>query len=511
MPFIQTDEIINLIEEGRVEECYASQNIHPGMNNKLAPIVAHGFPFNRESMKVLLTLKEKGFSSIPVIFHKESRDEQAVDTEIEYSGRIQQKIRNSIKSSFETIKNETLDSKSEFNQKVGQVLSQLLDDIIQDFLKNPNLELCFQNFGNVKGLESHLSRVTYLTGFLFMKSVKYLKEKEKILRNYSPREKKEKLKRLLMGTMLHDLGKLEIEPELLNREHRLTGDDFTEIKKRMVEKEVNTRYMDIVRKISNANRITRKQKEFIDNHLYDPEHPEDMILTEEQYSRLTMERPGNLLPEEVEKVKSHTIKGWAMMSRWEIPVARTIAILHHKNFNGTGYPTEFLDGRPTPEDKNIHVFARMVNITNIYDALVSERPYRHSYHPAMALAMMIKFARGRIFDPDLFKIFLNCVPPFQIGDQIVLSNKFKGIVWKQNNNAPFRPKVILVFDPNGNKIPMEEIHKFKLDLCGSKNAGIFITEHKDMDVSGLTKNGNKGFLASFTDETGTGIPEEETV
>ncbi len=511
MPFIQTDEIINLIEEGKVEECYASQNIHPGMNNKLAPIVAHGFAFNQGSMKVLLTLKEKGFSSIPVIFHKESREEQAVDTEIEHSIRIQQKIQSSIKSSFETIKNDTLDSKSEFNQKVGQVLSQLLDDIIADFLKNPNLELCFRNFGTVEGLEAHLSRVTYLTGFLFMKSVKYLKEKEKLLRNYSPREKKVKLKRLLMGTMLHDLGKLEIEPELLNREHRLTEEDFSEIKTKMLEKEVNTRYMDIVRKISDANRITRKQKNFIDKQLYNPEKPDDVILTEDQYNRLTLERPGNLLPEEVEEVKSHTVKGWAMMSRWEIPVARTIAILHHKNFNGTGYPAEFLDGRPTPTDKNIHVFARMVNITNIYDSLVSERPYRHSYHPAMALAMMIKFAQGRIFDPDLFSIFLNCVPPFQVGDQIILSNKFKGIVWKQNKNAPFHPKVIMVFDPNGNKIPLEEIHKYKLDLCEKKNAGVFITEHKGMDVSGLTKNGNKGFLSCFTDAPGTDIPQEETV
>ena len=71
---------------------------------------------------------------------------------------------------------------------------------------------------------------------------------------------------------------------------------------------------------------------------------------------------------------------------------------HHENFDGTGYP----DGLA---GKNIHLFARMIHVADVYDALTAFRTYRPQWFPNKAVIYIIKNS-GILFDPDVIKLFL---------------------------------------------------------------------------------------------------------
>ena len=79
--------------------------------------------------------------------------------------------------------------------------------------------------------------------------------------------------------------------------------------------------------------------------------------------------------------------------------AQNIAYYHHEKWDGTGYP-EGLKGEEIPLE------ARMMAIVDVYDALVSERPYKPAYTHENALEI-IQEGKNTHFDPALVDIFLS--------------------------------------------------------------------------------------------------------
>ncbi|MDR0826922.1 MAG: response regulator [Desulfovibrio sp.] len=77
--------------------------------------------------------------------------------------------------------------------------------------------------------------------------------------------------------------------------------------------------------------------------------------------------------------------------------ARDIAYAHHERWDGTGYPLG-LAGALIP------LSARIVAIADVYDALISERPYKIAYSHAQSMSM-ISEESGRHFDPYLVRVF----------------------------------------------------------------------------------------------------------
>ena len=111
--------------------------------------------------------------------------------------------------------------------------------------------------------------------------------------------------------------------------------------------------------------------------------------------------PGRLSAQEFEVMKTHTTLGYEMLKGSSRPVltsAATIALQHHEKFNGTGYPLG-LKGR------QIHRFARIVAIADVFDALSSDRVYRKAWDMKRILAYFMR-QRGESFDPDLLDLFL---------------------------------------------------------------------------------------------------------
>ena len=111
-------------------------------------------------------------------------------------------------------------------------------------------------------------------------------------------------------------------------------------------------------------------------------------------------KPGKLTAEEFEIMKTHTTIGYDILKNSPslfLIMGSVIALGHHEKFDGTGYP----HGKAGEE---IPIEARIVAIADVYDALVSERPYKHAWSTQAALDYMASQS-GKHFDPDCLKAF----------------------------------------------------------------------------------------------------------
>lgn len=116
-------------------------------------------------------------------------------------------------------------------------------------------------------------------------------------------------------------------------------------------------------------------------------------------------KPGPLTPEERAEMQQHARIGASMLGDSRSPVmqlAETIARTHHERWDGAGYPTG-LRGTDVP------LAGRICGICDVFDALVSERPYKRPWPLDEALDE-IRAQGGKHFDPDLVETFIELAP-----------------------------------------------------------------------------------------------------
>ena len=116
-----------------------------------------------------------------------------------------------------------------------------------------------------------------------------------------------------------------------------------------------------------------------------------------------LRKPGKLTEGEFEHMKSHTVKGAAMLDGFFnlaplVPIVRS----HHERWDGTGYPDHLTN------DKIAQV-ARIVAIADTFDAMTSNRPYRPALPPQLAFMELLSKA-GTHFDPKAVQAFVRLRP-----------------------------------------------------------------------------------------------------
>jgi putative two-component system response regulator len=118
-----------------------------------------------------------------------------------------------------------------------------------------------------------------------------------------------------------------------------------------------------------------------------------------------LNKPGRLTDEEFTIMKTHSAEGAAIIERTITRTgdanfllnAKTIAEYHHEKWNGTGYP-HGMSGEEIP------LLGRIMAVVDVYDALVSARPYKKAYSHEEAYEIIMSES-GRHFDPQLTKVF----------------------------------------------------------------------------------------------------------
>jgi cyclic di-GMP phosphodiesterase len=111
-----------------------------------------------------------------------------------------------------------------------------------------------------------------------------------------------------------------------------------------------------------------------------------------------LHKQGELTESERERMRSHTTVGYEILGAIDseselLRMAATIAIAHHEWFDGSGYPRG-LAGEEIP------IEGRIAAAADVFDALLSDRPYRPAF-PLEEAVKMIAGERGTHFDPEV--------------------------------------------------------------------------------------------------------------
>lgn len=141
-------------------------------------------------------------------------------------------------------------------------------------------------------------------------------------------------------------------------------------------------------------------------------------------SDIILKKPTRLTDDEYRIMKSHTWLGARQFQdESELSfIAQQVALHHHENWDGTGYPGRVGDlfeadkyienGMECPPGlvgEEIPIFARIVAIADVYDALSSARAYKPEWKESEVVASIRENA-GRKFDPELVDVFLDVLP-----------------------------------------------------------------------------------------------------
>ena len=109
-----------------------------------------------------------------------------------------------------------------------------------------------------------------------------------------------------------------------------------------------------------------------------------------------LNKTGRLTKAEITMIHSHTQLGYEIAGGLQLgKIIEDVIFHHHENQDGTGYPDELSGER-------ISIHARIVHITDVYDALTNIRPYRIAYTPREAIAVLEN--ESHKFDPHLLSL-----------------------------------------------------------------------------------------------------------
>jgi len=117
---------------------------------------------------------------------------------------------------------------------------------------------------------------------------------------------------------------------------------------------------------------------------------------------------GKLTEEEFETIKKHPIIGSEILSGADeflvMKVAKIIALQHHEKYDGSGYPNGL-------KGDEIHLYARIVSIADVFDALTTQRVYKKAFSLEDSLSIMSE-GRGTSYDPKLLDLFTKNIQKF---------------------------------------------------------------------------------------------------
>jgi putative two-component system response regulator len=125
-------------------------------------------------------------------------------------------------------------------------------------------------------------------------------------------------------------------------------------------------------------------------------------------------KAGKLTGAEFEEMKKHTVYGVEIIEKLEedapdyefFKYAKLFAGTHHERWDGTGYPYGLAD-------ESIPIQGRLMAIADVYDALVSQRPYNLRRQSHDEVVQCIKDGKGTQFDPELIDLFLHVSDEFK--------------------------------------------------------------------------------------------------
>lgn len=154
-----------------------------------------------------------------------------------------------------------------------------------------------------------------------------------------------------------------------------------------------------------------------------------------QIDNSILNKPGKLTEEEFAIVKRHSQLGYEMVKK-QPDITDNIKygiLMHHERINGSGYPLGF-------KDEQIHDFAKLLAIADIYDAMTSNRTYHEKFSPFKVIQLFEQDSFGLLDVSFLFTILDNLAHNY-LGKTVRLSSGDEAEIIFIHNQSPSRPIV----------------------------------------------------------------------
>ena len=155
-----------------------------------------------------------------------------------------------------------------------------------------------------------------------------------------------------------------------------------------------------------------------------------------------LNKPGSFEPHELAQMRNHAAYSGEILEEAGSFSEEAIAIAtqHHEMMDGTGYPLGL-------KGDQIHPFARMTAVADVYDALTAKRVYKPSMPMYQAL-LRINKNKGSEFEEEAVKMFIKALGVFPVGSMVELNTKERGIVFEPNPEDSRKPTVGVLTMPN---------------------------------------------------------------
>ncbi|MBC8015961.1 MAG: HD-GYP domain-containing protein, partial [Sporomusaceae bacterium] len=157
-----------------------------------------------------------------------------------------------------------------------------------------------------------------------------------------------------------------------------------------------------------------------------------------------LNKPDRLVDEEFAIMKQHPMHGFNLLTKKRLEVSSLVAHMawqHHEKIDGSGYPRGL-------KGEEILGYARLLSITDVYDAITAHRPYRGAMRPEDAFNI-IQSGLGTSFDDTFGQVFLSKIALYTPGSQVILNTGEQAVVVSVPPATPQRPVIRLITYPDG--------------------------------------------------------------
>jgi len=159
-----------------------------------------------------------------------------------------------------------------------------------------------------------------------------------------------------------------------------------------------------------------------------------------------LNKKGTLSNQEFKEIQRHPEISADILSRanGEYAWVADVALQVHERADGSGYPFGL-------NEEEIHEYASITGIADMYAAMISDRPYRERIEQNRAVRDIMDSAQGA-FPVKVVKAFLNQISFFPLGSYVKLNDRSVGRVVNTHQGFPLKPTVEIIYDSLGSKL-----------------------------------------------------------
>jgi putative nucleotidyltransferase with HDIG domain len=195
-----------------------------------------------------------------------------------------------------------------------------------------------------------------------------------------------------------------------------------------------------------------------------------------------LNKPEKLTDQEFAIMKRHTVDGAEILRRTpEMPIlAPVVAFEHHLRRDGTGYP----EGVARPV---LNLGTQLCSIADVYDAMRSQRGYQQAF-PTDRILAVLQRNDGTQFDQHLVRRFSQILGIYPPGNLVKLSTGEIAVVLKVHAPDPYRPRVRVIIDKDGQRMPLALDRNLwqPRDERGTTDSVIAPLDPKELGIDPLT-------------------------